>query len=259
MKLHGRNARKFSDFLLRIYETEHIDRFGLDLIGAFSSLFPNEMVAYNERDTATHRMSGIVSPEIGPLGEIFLAHAHEHPAINHIIESDERSAVKMSDFVSERQFRQVGLYHDFFRPLGIRYQIGFGCPVDPSQMIFIALSRSGRDFTEEDRTALNLLQPHICQAWRKAKVLTELRTVRAGPAVADDEQWEAVCVGKLGLTPREGEVLHWIARGKTNEEIAIILGVSFFTVKTHVKHIFARLGVETRTAAAACAFELVAR
>ena len=57
------------------------------------------------------------------------------------------------------------------------------------------------------------------------------------------------------LTARESEVLSWIARGKTNEEIGIILGMSVHTAKTHVKRILAELGVETRTAAAAWALE----
>ena len=60
---------------------------------------------------------------------------------------------------------------------------------------------------------------------------------------------------KQGLTRRESEVLHWVARGKTNEEIGIILGTSIHTVKSHVKRILAELGVETRTAAAAWALE----
>ncbi len=55
----------------------------------------------------------------------------------------------------------------------------------------------------------------------------------------------------LGLTAREAEVLTWIARGKSNGEIATILGVHTGTVKKHVEHIFEKLGVETRTAAAA--------
>ncbi|MBS0173751.1 MAG: helix-turn-helix transcriptional regulator [Nitrospira sp.] len=59
---------------------------------------------------------------------------------------------------------------------------------------------------------------------------------------------------KLGLTPRQAEVLHWIAEGKTNEEISQILECSFHTVKNHVKEIFQRLGVSSRTAAAACAY-----
>jgi DNA-binding CsgD family transcriptional regulator len=58
----------------------------------------------------------------------------------------------------------------------------------------------------------------------------------------------------LPLTPRQAEVLHWIAEGKTNDEIATILACSFHTVKTHLKQIFQRLGVHTRTGAAAVAY-----
>ncbi len=59
----------------------------------------------------------------------------------------------------------------------------------------------------------------------------------------------------LALTAREREVLDWIARGKTNQEIAIILAMRTATVKKHVEHILQKLGVETRTAAAAMALE----
>lgn len=52
-----------------------------------------------------------------------------------------------------------------------------------------------------------------------------------------------------GLSAREREVLHWIGQGKTNEEIGIILGVSFFTVKTHVKNILRKLDVCSRAEA----------
>lgn len=58
---------------------------------------------------------------------------------------------------------------------------------------------------------------------------------------------------RLSLTPRQAEVLHWVAEGKTNEEIARILGLSFFTVKNHLKEIFQRLGVHSRAAATAMA------
>jgi DNA-binding CsgD family transcriptional regulator len=51
------------------------------------------------------------------------------------------------------------------------------------------------------------------------------------------------------LTRREGEILAWIADGKRNAEIALILGISARTVEKHVEHLFAKLGVETRTAA----------
>lgn len=59
----------------------------------------------------------------------------------------------------------------------------------------------------------------------------------------------------LGLSPRQGEVLGWAAQGKTNAEIAVILGISPLTVKKHLESIFHTLGVENRTAAVAALFE----
>ncbi|HYY31826.1 MAG TPA: response regulator transcription factor [Chthoniobacterales bacterium] len=62
---------------------------------------------------------------------------------------------------------------------------------------------------------------------------------------------------ELGLTPRVAETLLWLAQGKTNPEIAAILGNSESTVKKHVLEIFEKLGVETRTAASLRALEVL--
>lgn len=58
---------------------------------------------------------------------------------------------------------------------------------------------------------------------------------------------------ELGLTSREGEVLSWLSKGKTNRDIAQILELSPRTVDKHLEQIYAKLGVENRTAAAAVA------
>ena len=60
---------------------------------------------------------------------------------------------------------------------------------------------------------------------------------------------------KLGLTPRAAEALLWLAQGKTNSDIATILGITESTVKKHVQEIFEKLGVETRGAATVRALE----
>lgn len=61
----------------------------------------------------------------------------------------------------------------------------------------------------------------------------------------------------LGLSPREAEVLLWVAQGKTNPEVASILGISEETVKKHMKQVLAALAVETRTAATLRALEVL--
>ena len=62
---------------------------------------------------------------------------------------------------------------------------------------------------------------------------------------------------KLGLTPRATETLLWLSQGKTNSDIATILGITESTVKKHVQEIFEKLGVETRGAATVRALEVL--
>jgi len=80
-----------------------------------------------------------------------------------------------------------------------------------------------------------------------------------GVAAAERSAPRTVGLAALGLTPREAEVLHWIAEGKRDREIAAIIGVSARTAQHHVSHILEKLSVETRTAAARVSLEQAAR
>jgi DNA-binding CsgD family transcriptional regulator len=62
----------------------------------------------------------------------------------------------------------------------------------------------------------------------------------------------------LGLTPREIEVLAWVAAGKTNAQVAEVLSIAPGTVKKHLEHIYEKLGVSSRTDAAVTAIGVVA-
>jgi DNA-binding NarL/FixJ family response regulator len=63
----------------------------------------------------------------------------------------------------------------------------------------------------------------------------------------------------LGLTPKEAEVLLWVAQGKSNGDIAIILNMAEATVKRHLSNFFPKLGVESRNAATLRALEVLSR
>jgi DNA-binding NarL/FixJ family response regulator len=76
-------------------------------------------------------------------------------------------------------------------------------------------------------------------------------TLASGPDFTSSKPLEA----KLGLTPREAEVLLWVAQGKSNGDIALIVSTSESTVKKHLEHIFEKLSVENRGAAALMAIE----
>jgi DNA-binding NarL/FixJ family response regulator len=64
---------------------------------------------------------------------------------------------------------------------------------------------------------------------------------------------------KLGLSPREAEILLWVAQGKTNFETSVILSISAATVKKHLENIYEKLGVEGRNAASQSALALLSR
>lgn len=66
---------------------------------------------------------------------------------------------------------------------------------------------------------------------------------------------EPAALARLGLSSREAEILAWAAAGKTNPAIAKLLHISPRTVQTHLEHVYRKLGVETRTAAAGRALE----
>jgi DNA-binding response OmpR family regulator/DNA-binding CsgD family transcriptional regulator len=70
---------------------------------------------------------------------------------------------------------------------------------------------------------------------------------------ADDAAALEALALAFGLTPREAEALYWVAKGKTNRDIGEIVGASPATVKKHLEHVYEKLGVETRNAAAAVA------
>ena len=59
-----------------------------------------------------------------------------------------------------------------------------------------------------------------------------------------------------GLSPREAEILNWVAAGKSNPETAMILGISEATVGTHLKRLFTKLGVHDRVSAVLAGFKL---
>jgi len=74
-------------------------------------------------------------------------------------------------------------------------------------------------------------------------------------SVSEYDQRSVEAFASLQLTPREGEVLFWISRGKSNHDIAVILGAKTRTICKHVEHIFGKLNVENRTTAAVVALE----
>ena len=110
----------------------------------------------------------------------------------------------------------------------------------------IGMSLGADDYLSKPVARLDLLDAVKTRIQRHAQQSTFL------PRFDDATPLEA-----LGISPREAEVLLWMAQGKSNGDIATICGISLGTVKKHTNHIFEKIGVEGRTAATLCALEVL--
>ncbi len=150
----------------------------------------------------------------------------------------------------------------------------------------IAVSRQGRRIVWQTPLAREWMQRHVdmpqaavdgdtpavLMEWLDTGASSPLKVGRLSMTLADSadsEQWmivlreeaDVVQTQSLSqifkLTQREAEVLDWVIKGKTNRDIGEILGTSPRTVNKHLEHVFVKLGVETRTAAASLALNKV--
>src|SRR6201996_281595 len=114
--------------------------------------------------------------------------------------------------------------------------------------------RAGMNVGADDYLTKPVAKPDLLAAIRSR---LERAAQQAVPAFKPNFASARPLEEALGLTPRVAETLLWLAQGKTNGDIAIILGNSESTVKKHVLEIFDKLGVETRSGATLRALEVL--
>ncbi len=91
-----------------------------------------------------------------------------------------------------------------------------------------------------------------CQIWTPGSIQMERKLLnmdRVGTSEPLGGMDALEALEPAGLTSREVEVLECVARGKTNNEVGLILQISPRTAAKHLEHIYTKLGVESRTAA----------
>jgi hypothetical protein len=105
--------------------------------------------------------AGALDPATQPA---FEAHVHEHPLVNHYRATGSGEPVMISDFLSRQRFHRLGLYAEFFRGIPVEHQLAVNLPGPGQEIIGIALSRSHRDFGDQDRALLNVLRAPLAAA-----------------------------------------------------------------------------------------------
>lgn len=250
----------WSENLLELYSAESLEEFRARALALVKREFGGELTCHNEINLANgDSLSALSDPilEFPALRPAFFEHVEEHPSVQHILKvhGSATTALKTSDFVSQRRWRNSGLYADFYKPLAdVRYQLTIGQRFG-DWLVFFAVSRRHRDFSEDERALMTSLRPHFIQAYRNAAARSELAQLRAEAARGADAapRGEAALfalMARFELSRREAQVLYEVGKGKTNDDIADALGISLSTVKTHMERVFQHLGVASRTAAA---------
>lgn len=336
-------------FVRGFYACHDRDAFVSYLLYGIATLIPAELAACVELDGEGRVIDMRTEPSVAEFPDfrqLFERYLRQHPHFTYHEQADHASAIKLSDFLTRREFHTRQLYRELYRPMRMEYVMSIALSDARPGWTMVVLHRSRRDFSERDRLLLNLLRSHLVQAYANAESVRVLRqeiellgqametkgqgiilltkdgrvrlvTERArrwlveyfghssqhadrlsqrlgsllahqetSMGVTDDalpsrkplmvkrktgclvvrhlceadrcillmeeqcQARESVSLRPLGLTSREAEVLSWVSRGKTNAEIGEILGLSSRTVQKHLEHIFRKLGVETRVAAA---------
>jgi DNA-binding CsgD family transcriptional regulator len=238
------------NFVREIHGIERMDDFPHRAMAGICHLIESDMATYNEIDTRRRR-AFILQEPAGAIGDAqvqtFERLAHQHPLITHYARTRESRPRKISDFLSLTEFGRLDLYQEFFRDVAVKYQMAVTIPSSDALVIGIALNRARRDFSERDRSVLDLVRPHLVQAYRN---IAERSALRARTEAAERALWAESATVLASLTKREHEILVLVADGKTNPQIAGRLSVSPRTVQKHLEHVYDKLGVRTRTAAA---------
>lgn len=213
---------------------------------SLAAMVASEITTLSVCDLRSGRRSVIGTPA-GAIGAddraCFDRHFREHPLVRYHADLHGPGAHRISDSVPFSHFRHSPLYSDYYRRIGIDHAIAVPIHVDDGLLISFVLNRQRRDFSDRDRDLLDLVSKPLSRLYLQARALDEARALLAARGL-DLQRLDA-----LGVTARETDVLHWLAAGKTDREIAALLGCSHRTVHKHLQRIYVKLGVETRTAA----------
>ncbi len=252
-EIRERDWRAGYELLGRVAEAgEEPDVLARAAVAALPGLVASELTTLSVCDLRSHRRHVVGTPDnaIGDADRAaFDRHFRTHPLVRYHADARGTGAQRIGDTLSLTQFRDTALYCDYYRRIGIDHVVALPLFVDDRTLVSFVLNRRGRDFADREKQMLDLVGPTLSRLYLGALArqrlqhdVHALRALLAGEALPPG--------GLARLTPREREVLRWVAAGKADRDIAELLACSHRTVHKHLQRVYLKLGVETRTAAA---------
>ncbi len=212
-------------------------QFRLSILPLLRRLVSADIASFNVIDLAAHQAERpIVDPPdafFDAAADILGTYGHQNP----LIRAHRRDAAKLSDYLTQRELHRLEFYDLILAATEVEHQIAFSLSGLSQKVVGIALSRRRPDFTDTDRAVLNAIRPFVAGAY--------IRVTTSRPPLPAEA---------FNLTPRQIEVLERLTAGMSSLQIALSMDISERTVHKHLEHIYAELGVPSRSAAIARAF-----
>lgn len=250
LRFSDAEAAAFDAALQDIYAVVPLDEFPQQALRVVGRLIGYLHASYNEIDAAgsTHRVFlEPVEMFRSDLDGAFGRYRHQHPVITHVAATGDSSSRLITDFITRSAFRKLDLYNELYRHVGTEAQLSITLSTAGDEIVAFALNRGSEGFSERERALLDRLGPHLVISRQNAAKLSA--ALAAARGLEADRTSSVTAVARL--TDRQREVLRLVTEGRTNGEIALLLGITPATTKKHLEHIRDRLGVTSRTAAAA--------
>lgn len=153
------------------------------------------------------------------------------------------------EFYTRPAFADLDIYQEVYKPMGLADHCFMHVPAGADEIVFVGFLRDGRPFDRAEKDLLHLVQPHLANGRKLAFAVTASEDTPVTPEL----------FAGAGFTPRESDVLYWLTRGKTNEEIAKLLRMRPDSVSRHLQTVYEKMGVEHRVSATIRALDLARR
>jgi DNA-binding CsgD family transcriptional regulator len=252
--MDGGFERKLLELVGDVCGLLDIEELRQGMLEAVHRALPSGYVSLNDIGPESGEVVALMLPDESPeMHETWAHYAHENPLLQNYLRTQDGRAMRFSDVISTEDLHALPLYRNFYRPLGVEYQLAFTLPAGPQRVLAIAMTREDRDYSDEERDFADRARPFLIQAYLNAIAYQSLR-VRAHASEPSTPLLDSLLT--VGLTQREAQSLRLVALGRSNQHVAAALGISHRTVGKHLERSFRKLGVSDRSTAAARVWEL---
>ena len=159
-RLRHRDLVALLEFVGELHRLGDVTTFRRRLVRAMPRLIPSDAATCMEIDLRNARLTGVTEPEglfAGGRADTLGRVVGGSPLLRSYTRG-KGSAVKLSDFVTRTELHRTEIYDEWFRPLGVEYQICKGLPGRRGYVTAMSLERSGRDWREAyERQPFSLL------------------------------------------------------------------------------------------------------